>query len=569
MRNVPLLTWLHGYDRSNLRYDLIAGLTVWALVVPQSIAYAQIAGLPPQAGVFCSFAAPLGYALFGTSRQLIVSPTSATAAISASLVGPLAASNLERFSSLAALLSILSGIVFVLLGIWKLGFVSQFIATSVQTGFLFGLGLTIIVGQAADLLGTSKEDGPFYKQFWHLLTHLDEANGWTAAIGITGLVLTLAARRFAPGIPTALILVAAAIAIVALFSLDDHGVHIVGSVDRAVPLPALPTEIKFSDLAALLPGTLAIAVIGYSESVSVAEGFADEHKYEIKPNRELTALGVSAVASGFFQGFIAGGGASQSAANDRAGARTQMSGVVLALLAALTSIALMPLFKDLPIAILAAIVISAVTGFLNVPALRRLRQLRGEAFVFGMIALIGVLFLGILPGLLITAGLSVLLIVGRQSRPSMSVLGRLPGADEYVSIANHPEAEAPPAMLLFRIDAPLLFINASWMRDGLREQLAKAPNPPSIVVLDLEFSLDLDIKSIDTLANLHDYLRDRGSALWLAGLHAQVELMLERAIESDSLAPLPRYRSVADAVAAAKSPSTPGIPSGAGHTPTK
>ena len=311
MPKLAIAPWLHGYDRSNLKFDIIAGLTVWALVVPQSIAYAQIAGLPPQAGVFCSFAAPLGYTLFGTSRQLIVSPTSATAAISASLVAPLALSDADRFRDLSMLLAILSGVLFILLGIGKLGFVSQFIATAVQVGFLFGLGLTIICGQFFDVFGIAKPDGPFYKQFWNLITHLGETNGWTAVIGLGGLAAMFAFKRFMPTIPAALIMVALATILVGLFNLDAHGVAIVGDVDRAVPLPRIPTEFHFSDLATLLPGTLAIVIIGYSESVSVAEGFADKHKYDIEPNRELTALGVSAVFSGLFKGFIAGGGASQ------------------------------------------------------------------------------------------------------------------------------------------------------------------------------------------------------------------------------------------------------------------
>ena len=326
MPKLSIATWVHGYDRSNLKFDIIAGLSVWALVVPQSIAYAQIAGLPPQAGVFCSFAAPLGYALFGTSRQLIVSPTSATAAISASLVGSLALGNIGRYTDLSMMLAILSGILFILLGYWKLGFVSQFIATSVQVGFLFGLGMTIICGQVFDLLGIESTSGPFYKQFWGLITHLDETNGWTAVIGVGGLIALFALKRFAPGVPSALLLVGVAIVVVTVFNLADHGVAIVGQIDRAIPLPGIPTDIKFSDLATLLPGTLAIVIIGYSESVSIAEQFADEHKYDIKPNRELTALGVSAMLSGFFKGFISGGGASQSAANDRAGAKTQFAG---------------------------------------------------------------------------------------------------------------------------------------------------------------------------------------------------------------------------------------------------
>ncbi len=540
--------WLRGYRPRDLRFDLIAGLTVWALVVPQSIAYAQIAGLPPQAGVFCAFAAPVGYALLGTSRQLIVGPTSATAAISFSLIAPLAASDTERFRDLAALLAILSGVVFVLLGLWKLGFVSQFIATSVQVGFLFGLGLTIMIGQLFDVLGIEKSGDTFWEQLRHLVSHLDEASGWTALIGLGGLAAMFAFKRFAPSVPAALLCVAAAIVLVAALNLEDRGVAIVGDVDRAVPLPAIPREIRWSDFTTLLPATLAIVIIGYSESVSVAQGFAEEHKYDIEPNRELGALGVSAAAAGLFQGFIAGGGASQSAANDRAGARTQGAGVALAVLAALTSIALMPLFRDLPIAVLAAIVISAVVGFLNVHELRRLRALRGDSFVFALLALLGVLFLGILPGLLMTAGLSLIVVVERFSRPRVSVLGRLPGSAVFGSVDRYPAAETQPDVAIFRPDAPLLFLNAAWVRDEVRRELEARAMPPRLVVLDLEQSADLDVKGLDVIEKLREYLEEHGSSLALANLRGPGRDMLDRAEAEGSVQRIARYLSVEQAV---------------------
>ncbi|MGH7754408.1 MAG: SulP family inorganic anion transporter, partial [Gemmatimonadales bacterium] len=298
------------------------------------------------------------------------------------------------------------------------------------------------------------------------------------------------------------------------------------------------------------PATLAIVVIGYSESVSVAQGFAEEHKYEIRPNRELGALGASAAASGLFQGFISGGGASQSAANDRAGARTQAAGLVLAVLAALTSIALMPLFKDLPIAALAAIVISAVVGFLDVRALRRLRALRGESFLFAILALLGVVFLGILPGLLIAAGLSVLLVVGRLSRPVVPVLGRVPETDVFARVDRYPDAEVEPGVLVVRPDAPLLFFNATWVRDEVRGLVEQHKAGLRAVILDLELSADLDVTGADALAKMDSYLRERGVGLALANLHAGVRTMLERTEAAEGGRRTPAYLSVEEAVAA-------------------
>jgi SulP family sulfate permease len=552
---LPISTWLPTYKRDWLRADIIAGLTVWAVVVPQAIAYAQIAGLPPQAGLFTAFAGALAYGLFGSSRQLVVSPMSGSAAVSAAIVAPLADSNLERFAGLSALLAIEAGLIFILLGWLKAGFVSQFVAVAVQTGFLFGLGMTIIVGQSFKVLGIAGKDGTFFQQLWHLLKNLDETSGWTAVIGLSGLAALLLFKQFMPAIPAALIVVFAAILIVSIFDLGDHGVAVVGSIDREIPLPALPKGVHLDDFIALFPGALAVAVIGYTETNSVSEQFADEHKYDINSNQELVALGVANIFSGIFKGFITGGGASQSAANDRAGAKTQIALLIMAVLIALTSALLMPIFKNLPLAILGAIVISAVMGFINVPALRRLRLLRKDSFVFSIFALIGVLVLGVLPGLLISVALSILFLLGRQSRPSSSILGNLPGTSVYADTVRYPEALLDPRILIFRLESPLIFINASWMRESLRERVRATDPSPEVVIFDMQFSHEMDIQGLDKLARIEDDLRESGIELWLANVHFEVAEMLRRSGISARIGENRIHQSLPDAVNAARSAS--------------
>jgi high affinity sulfate transporter 1 len=535
---LPIAGWLPRYDRSWLRADVLAGITVWALVVPQAIAYAQIAGLPPHAGVFAAFAAPLGYALFGTSRQLVVSPTSATAAISAALVAPLAiGGNADDFAEHSAALAVLCGVAFLVLGRFRMGFLSQFIAPAVQTGFLVGLGLTIIVGQVFNLLGTSSEDGPFYRQAWHLVTHLDETSGWTLAIGGASLAALMALRRLAPGLPAALIMVVASILVVTVLDLADKGVAVVGEVERAFPLPAIPV-IPLDDWLALVPGTLAIVVIGYSESMSVARQFADEHRYALRPNQELVALGMSSAFGGIFQGFITGGGASQSAANDRAGAKSQVSSLVLSALAFLSAVALMPLFRNLPQAVLAAIVISAVMGFIDIPAMQRIRALRTDSFVLACLAMFGVLILGILPGLLMTVAISLAVLLGRLSRPDVTAVGGK--AAEFI----------PDRMLVVRPEAPLLSINAGWIRDAISSEITSSDPEPEVIVLDLVESSELDIGGIDLIRSLRKDARDVGRTLWLANVHPPARAVIGRSQLSDMLTGGLVFDSIEDARAA-------------------
>jgi high affinity sulfate transporter 1 len=453
---------------------------------------------------------------------------SGAAAVSAAIVAPLAVGDPERYAGLSALLAIEAGVVFILFGWLKAGFVSQFVAPSVQVGFMFGLGLTIIVGQAAKVLGVSSGEGTFFQQVRHLLSHLDEVNGWTVVVGLSGLAAMLAFMRLMPAAPAALIVVGVAILLVTLFGLADRGVSVVGEISRQVPLPAVPKGVDLGDLITLFPAALAIALIGYTETNSVSEQFAEEHKYDIRPNQELVALGAANILSGLFKGFVTGGGASQSAANDKAGAKTQVAILVMAALIFLTAALLLPIFENLPQAVLGAIVISAVVGFVNVPALQRVRRLRGDSFVFAIVALVGVLVLGVVPGLLLTVVLTVLLLMGHLSRPPSSLLGGLPGTRVFVSTDRHPEAIVDPEVLIFRPDVPLIFINAGWLRDSFRERLRQADPPPRVVVIDLQMSADLDIKGLDALTQIADELSERGVELRLANVHAPVQDMLRR-----------------------------------------
>jgi high affinity sulfate transporter 1 len=523
----PILGWLPRYDPAWLRHDIIAAVTSWALIVPQAIAYAQIAGLPPGAGLAAASAGLFAYAVLGTSKQLLVSPTSSTAAISAALVGTIAAGDAARYGSLSAALAILVGVTFVVLGLAKIGFVARFIPIAVQVGFMFGLGLTILTGQLTKILGVPGVDGSFTEEVGELAGSLGATNPATVVVGVTALAALLLGRRYAPRLPIALIVVVGGILAVSVFGLAARGVAVIGDVPGGFPVPALPF-VGAQDLMALVPGAVAIAVIGCAESLTVAQQFADEHRDEIRADQELIANGGANALSGVFQGFIVGGGASQSAANDSAGAKTQLASLLVAGLTVLTMVALLPLFRDLPHAVLGAIVISAVIGFLRVDELRRIRSLRTDSFAMAIVALIATLLLGILPGLISAVLLTLLMVLVGLARPTTTVVGRRPDGS-VASITASADAQAIPGLVLLRLDAPLLFLNAALLRDQVRDAVRAAEPVARVVLVDIEATSDLDIGSLDVLVRLAEQVREDGVELWLAPARSGVRVILERA----------------------------------------
>ncbi len=547
---VPAVGWLRRYDRAWLRADIIAAVTVWAVVVPQAIAYAGIAGLEPGSGLFAAAAGLVAYGLLGTSKQIIVSPTSSTAAVSASIIAAVAAGNVERFGVLSAALALLAGIALLVMGVAKLGFVARFIPHGVHVGFMFGLGLTIIAGQAAKILGVPGTSGTFGEQLRQVTASVAQMgiNPWAVVIGVGALAALLVGRRVAPALPVAIVVVVAGIAAVALFDLAARGVAVIGQVTGGWPMPSLPL-VGAGELLVLVPGAIALSIVATAESLTVAQQLADKHRKEIRPDQELVANGGGNALSGLFGGFIVGGGASQSAANDAAGGRTQIVSFIVAALTVLTSVALLPLFADLPQPVLGAIVISGVVGFLRVVEVRRIRSLRRDAFVGTLVALAATLVLGILPGLIVSIILALLVLLVRLAKPTMSALGHLADRRTWVALERAPDARTEPGLLVLRIDAPLLYLNAGLMRDELRSALAAADPPPTVVILDLSMSSDLDIESLDMLVRLAEHAAGAGTELWLAEVRGPLRDMFERAgIDAETGKPRV-FRSMSDAMA--------------------
>ncbi len=521
-RYVPILTWLPAYDRSHLRFDAIAGATIWGLLVPEMIAYAGLAGLPPQAGLYTLLVTLAAYAIFGTSRHLVAAGTSAAAVLLASTVIALHPAGSGAYFTDAAALVCITGLLFLLTGLLRLGFIAQFLSRPVIEGFVFGLAIFVTVKQLPKLFGIEGGEGDTIRQFGHVIAHLDDTHGITLAIGAGALVLLFACERFFPKVPGGLVALLLGIGISAAFDLSSHGVEVVGKVPGGLPSLAVPHP-PAADIVPLVAGAAGMLLVIFSESLGAAQTFATKYGYAIDANQELIALGVSNVASGVVGGIGAGGSLSQSAVNEGAGARSEVSPLVATVLALVTVLVLTPLFTDLPEAVLAALIIHAVSHLWKVAEFRRYRRERPLEFWVGIGTGIGVITVDVLPGLVFGVVAMVLFVVYHASRPHVSVLGRVPGVrDAYGDVARHPDYEAIPGLLVLRLEAPMFYANASLVCDTVKRLAGASDPPPRAVILDLSPNSGLDITSSENLEELVRTLRSGGVDLALAEVRQPV-----------------------------------------------
>jgi high affinity sulfate transporter 1 len=525
-RYVPILAWLPKYDRGWLRPDFIAGLTVVALLVPEGMAYAELAGMPPETAFYAAIPALLLYAIFGSSKQLVVATSSTIAAMSFSVVAVLAPAGTEEFFVLTAALAMLAGLISIIAGFLRLGAISQFFSESVLTGFVFGLALVIAVKQLPKLFGLEAAEGNFWARIVDLLSQIPESHWLTLLVGATSLVLMLVLEERWPRVPAALVTLIYGIVVVSIFNLEQHGLHIVGAIPAGLSTPQLP-NITLEQILSLLPGAMGIALVAFAEAIGPARNFAAKHRYEIDADQELIAIGAANFGAGLFQGYSIGASLSKSAANENAGARSAMSLIVAAAFTALVALFLTGLFYNLPEATLAAIVIVAIKGMMNVPEMRRLYKLRRTDFWLAMIALLAVLTFEILAGLTIAVLLSLLLLIARAARPKLSVLGRATGHLRFGDVERHPDYHAVPGLMIVRPNEGLWFANAEPLREAIIGRMREAERPVQCVLLDLEMTYELDVPALDMLAKLKEELDRYEVTLILARLHEEASDLLE------------------------------------------
>jgi sulfate permease, SulP family len=545
---------LRGYERAWLRRDLLAGLTVWAILVPEALAYASIAGVSPVVGLYAAPGALIIYAALGSSRHLVTGPMAATAALSAATVGDLVAHSSGDFLAFTTGLAIATGLAALIAGGLRLGFLAGFISEPVLKGFIVGLALTIIIGQVPKLFGVDGGDGDFFQKAFGTIGNLGETSAITILVGALSLALVLALKRMDPAIPASLVAVGAGIAAVHIFGLDGHGLEIVGHVDSGLPSLGGP-GLSLHDYGDLAAGGIGVMLVGFAEGLGAAKTYAERDHYEIDPNRELLGLGGANLAAGLSGGMVVNGSLSKTAVNVAAGARTQLSGLLVAALTILTLLFLTGLFEDLPEATLAAIVIAAVVELVDIASLRRLyrvysRQLGADFglaarpdFIAAVAAMLGVLVFDTLPGLFIGIGVALLLLLYRASRPYVAELGALCGTGEFGDLRRHPDAEQAAGAVVLRIESGLFFANAEPVRTRIAE--AGEREGVKVVVLDLESVPSLDVSAASMLGAVTEDLRRAGVEVRLARVVGQVHDILDAALAD----PPPIFATIAAAVA--------------------
>ena len=555
-RWLPILSWLPGYRGDLLRADAVAAVSVWALLVPQSLAYATLAGVPVQYGLYTAFAALLAYSVFGTSRQLVQGPSATVAAVSTAVITPLAgaaAIGTDKAAEWAAALALATAAVYVALGVLRMGWVSTFLSKAVLGGFILGFAIGIVINQSYKLLGVQRSDGSYVEELIGTVERIPDTNLTTLPVGVGTLTLLLAMRYLRPKWPRALIVVTLAIVASVGLDLADEGVAVAGNVPTGLFSVGLP-GVGWSEVGALLLGALSVVFVGYSETLAAARSVASRHGYDIDPDQELIAQGAASGAAGFVGGFVNDGSLSKTSVADTAGQRTQMASLINAGLVLLTMLLLASLFEELPSAALGAVVIDAMLGLISFVGMKRYYRVNRPDWIFFMGAMIGILFLGIIQGIAIGVALSLLLLLARSSRPGIRRLGRQPGSEAYLDLERHTGLEEPPGILVVRLDGPLFFADADRFREGLRELIADDPIPVEAVVLDAESVSLTDTDGADMLIELAQELRSKDACLALARVQSSILDLWRRAGVLEAIGSDRTFHTVSEAVEAMRRP---------------
>ncbi|MGC1960007.1 MAG: SulP family inorganic anion transporter [Pseudolabrys sp.] len=548
---LPPVRWLGGYQAAWLPGDVVAGVTLAAYAIPVSLAYASLAGLPPQVGIYGYLLGGLGYALLGSSRQLAVGPTSAISLMVAASVAPMAEGDAERYVQIASLAAFTVAGLCLLAWLFRLSVLVTLISDSILVGFKIGAGLTIAMTQLPSLFGIAGGGHNFFERVYLLVGQLGHIQLVVLAMGAVAIAMLLMGERWLPGRPVALAVVALSIFLATVLGLPAIGVPVTGNIPEGLPTLAGPA-LRLRDVEGIVPLAAGCLLLAYIEGVSAARTFAAKHGYDLDARQEFLGIGAANLGAALGHGYPVAGGLSQSAVNDKAGAHTP-----LALLAASTTLALCLLFltgllENLPKAVLAAVVLTAILGLFDFRGLLYMWRVSRMDFYAATIAIIGVLLLGILQGILLAALISILLLLARASRPHVALLGRVPGTNSYSDLARHPENEPLGSVIACRPEASLLYVNAGYVLETVMASILKNRSKIRAVVCDLSASPYLDLAGARILHALHDELAAQGIALQIVGARGRVRDLLRADGLAEKVGGLERAVSLDDAISAAR-----------------
>lgn len=529
----PPLQWIKTYSSNQLGNDAVAGITLAAYAIPVSLAYATLAGLPPQYGIYGYMIGGLFYALFGTGMQLAVGPTSAISLLIGTTIATMAQGNIQRWVDIASLTALVMAAMSLTAFILKLNSIINFISESILLGFKAGAAITIALTQLPKLFGVQGGGKGFFERTGILISQIPGTNLVVLIIGLTAIILLIAGHRILPGRPVAILVVIASIVIMTTTSLIYDGVSVVGNLPTGLPNFHRPSFLM-EDVKNIIPLAFACFLLAYIESVSAAKALARQNGYEIDSRQELLALAAANAATAFGQGYPVSGGLSQSAVNDKAGAKSPLSLVFASAVIAVCLLFLTGMLKNLPYVILAAVLLVAISGLFDIKGLWRLWRVSRLEFGVAMIAMSGVIIFGILNGVVIAAIASIALLIRAVSDPHVAFLGRIPGTKRYTDISRHHDNETIPGMLLFRVEADILYFNAENIRKKILEELDTQGDVIKTVIWDLSTSPYVDIAGAGLIRKLFLDLKLRGISLKIAEAHADVRDML-RAEEIDHL----------------------------------
>jgi high affinity sulfate transporter 1 len=546
---VPGVRSVRTYQRSWLRRDLVAAVVLSALLVPQGMAYAELAGLPAITGLYTTVVCLLAYAVFGPSPYLVLGPDSSLGPIIAAIILPLAAGSMERAVGLAGMLALLVGAIAIGAGIARLGFVSDLLSQPVRIGYMAGLAVVIIVGQLPKLFGFSIDGGNVLVDLREFVTNLDQTNVWALAVGLLALGIILGLKWWRPSVPGILIGVVVAMLVSLVLDLAARGVDVVGVLPQGFPMPSLPA-VELDDLPLLIGGAIGITLVAVGDTVSVSSGFAAKRGTEVDTNQEIVAIGTANVAAGFFQGFPVSTSSSRTAVADQAGAKTQLTGLVAGALVLGMLLFVPGLFRALPISVLSAVIIVAGAALLDAAGLGRLWHVRRSEFAVAAICFLGVTLVGVLEGIVIAVVVSMFQLFVRAWQPYSAVLGKPKGVPGYHDVTRYPKAAQLPGLVILRWDAPLFFANSIIFRDRVRQLVIHTEPTPRWILVAAEPITDVDTTAADMLVQLDEELNADGIHLVFAELKDPVRDKLERYSIYDTIDPNHFYPTTKTAIRA-------------------